>query len=290
MGWRFWSWQTPSNEEGKSNATSPAVAPQPPPKRKNISWNDSLNRENWDHYTEPRTLVLQGLLVAVPFAAWLFYRSYLKRLPAAGHITHNHFRRRSLLGKVTSVGDGDGFRLFHTPGGRLAGWGWLRSVPTSRKDLGGRTISIRLAGVDAPEGAHFGQPAQPYAAEAKEFLKSYILGRRVRAYIYRRDQYERVVATVYVRKPPFFIKKDVSLQLLKRGLATIYEGKTGAEFGGAKTEKAYREAEATAKRKKIGMWSIGGTSFFGLGKKEVFESPKAYKDRIRQGEAGATKA
>lgn len=98
------------------------------------------------------------------------------------------------------------------------------------------------------------------------------------------------MATVYVRRPPFFFKKDVSLALLERGLATTYEGKTGAEFGGAKTEKAYRDAEATAKRKRQGMWSVGGTSFFGLKKKEVLESPKAYKDRMRQAANGGSKA
>lgn len=154
MPWGFWSSPGPGNEDDsakpinkKPNATSseptilPVVTPQPSKQKNSISWNDSLNATNWSHYTEPRTLVLQGLLVGVPFAAWLFYRSYLKRLPAAGHITHNHFRRRSLLGKVTSVGDGDGFRLFHTPGGRLAGWGWLRRVPMERKELRGRTVS-----------------------------------------------------------------------------------------------------------------------------------------------------
>lgn len=112
----------------------------------------------------------------------------------------------------------------------------------------------------------------------------------MRAYIYKRDQYERVVATVYVRRPPFFLKRDVSLELLKRGLATIYEGKTGAEFGGEKTEQAYRDAEETAKRKKKGIWSLDGRNFFGFGKKEVFESPKAYKDRMRLATNGGTKA
>ena len=150
-------------------------------------------------------------------------------------------------------------------------------------------ISVRLAGVDAPEGAHFGKPAQPYAAESLEFLRSYILGRRVRAYIYKRDQYERVVATAFVRKPPFFLRKDVSMELLKRGLATVYEAKTGAEFGGPKKEQAYKAAEAVAKKKRVGIWSVGRAGFFGIGKREALESPKAYKDRIRQMEPGSKK-
>lgn len=37
-------------------------------------------------------------------------------------------------------------------------------MPTSSPQ---KQISVRLAGVDAPECAHFGMPAQPYGEEAK---------------------------------------------------------------------------------------------------------------------------
>ena len=120
-----------------------------------------------------------------------------------------------------------------------------------------------------------------------------ILNRRVRAYIYRRDQYDRVVATLYVRTPPFFFpRKDVSLEMLKRGLATTYEGKLGAEFGGAKLEQLYKETEAEARRQGKGMWSIEkprlSKGFFNnaLGRKDgpvrgVVETPMEYKKRMR---------
>lgn len=119
-----------------------------------------------------------------------------------------------------------------------------------------------------------------------EFLQNYILGKRVRAYIYKRDQYERIVATVFVRKPPFFLRKDVGKELLKRGLATVYESKTGAEFGGPAMEQAYKAVEATAKRKKRGMWGAQKTGFLGFGKKDALETPRAYKERIRKLEGG----
>lgn len=70
--------------------------------------------------------------------------------------------------------------------------------------------------------------------------------------------------------------------MLKRGLATVYEGKTGAEFGGEKMEQKYKAVEALARKKRRGMWSAERAGFFGLGKKQPLESPKAYKDRIRQ--------
>lgn len=157
----------------------------------------------------------------------------------------------------------------------------MRKVPMGRKELKDRTIPIRIAGIDAPEGAHFGRPAQPYSSEALQWLRSYILGKRVWARIYRKDQYDRVVATVFVRKPPFFLRKDVGLEMLKLGLATTYEAKTGAEFGGPKMEQVYKNAEAAARRKGKGMWANTLTGFFGLGRRREIESPRQYKDRMR---------
>ena len=92
------------------------------------------------------------------------------------------------------------------------------------------------------------------------------MDRRVRAYIYKRDQYERVVATVWVRR--FLFRKDVGRAMLKAGFATIYEAKMGAEFGDF--EEKYRKTEEEARRKKRGMWA---------GKLKDYESPREYKIR-----------
>ncbi|KAH8893788.1 SNase-domain-containing protein [Thozetella sp. PMI_491] len=256
------------------------------PKTEPISWNNSLNAIDWEHYREPRHWVPPLLAVATVVGALQFYRSYLKRFPGTNHISPGFFRRRSLLGKVTRVGDGDNFHLFHTPGGVLAGWGWLRRVPSARKDLKGRTIPIRLAGIDAPEVAHFGKPGQPYAEEALSFLQSYISGKRVRAYIYKRDQYERVVATVFLRTPPLFLRRDVGLEMLRRGLARTYEAKTGAEFGGELVEKKYHTVQEEARRKGRGLWAAEKPSFFGLGPRKEIESPGQYKARMRGQDKG----
>ena len=232
-------------------------------------WTDSLNRTDWSHYTDPRNLVPVILLTSTCIGSYAFYRSYLRRIPQAGFIQPSFWRRRSLFGFVTRVGDGDNFHLFHTPGGRLTGWGWLpwRQVPKQGKDLKERTIQIRLAGVDAPEMAHFGRPEQPWAKEALEWLTEYLLNRRVRAYVYKRDQYDRAVATVYVRKG--LLRRDVGLQMIKKGLATVYEAKTGAEFGAL--EEVYRKAEWWAKARRKGMWA---------GKRRDLETPRDYKTRM----------
>ena len=111
-------------------------------KKKVVKWTDSLNRTDWSHYTDTRNLVPVVLLTTTIIGSYAFYRSYLRRIPQASLIQPGFWRKRSLFGKVTSVGDGDNFRLFHTPGGRLAGWGWLpgRRVPSERKELQDKTV------------------------------------------------------------------------------------------------------------------------------------------------------
>lgn len=81
---------------------------------------------------------------------------------------------------------------------------------------------------------------------------------------------------MYVRK--WLLKKDVGLEMLKIGLATVYEAKTGAEFGAF--EEKYRAAERNARERKIGMWTkpsliqrLGGAST------KAPESPREYKNR-----------
>ncbi|KAI3343086.1 hypothetical protein F4824DRAFT_444463 [Ustulina deusta] len=235
--------------------------------RRPVSWADSLNATDWEHYKDPRTWIPTVLATTTAVVSLQIYRSYLRRIPGAVYVQPSFFRRRSLFGQVTSVGDGDNFHLFHTPGGRLAGWGWLRKVPSKRSELTKRTIPIRLAGIDAPEGAHFGRPAQPFSTDALTWLSNYILGKRVHAKVYRRDQYDRIVATVHVRQ--FLFRRDVSLEMLKMGLATTYEAKSGAEFGGR--EEKYKAAEAVAKARKLGIWG---------GNPKRFESPRDYKTRM----------
>lgn len=93
-------------------------------------------------FTEPQTIVAAAVLTAASLGLYRFYRSYLRRIPQATGIAPGFLRKRSIVGKVTSVGDGDNFRIYHTPGGRLAGWGWFpgRRVPTDKKELKDQTV------------------------------------------------------------------------------------------------------------------------------------------------------
>jgi endonuclease YncB( thermonuclease family) len=97
-------------------------------------------------------------------------------------------------------------------------------------------------------------------------------------YVWRKDQYQRVVGTVYMRKGilGWLVRKDVGLEMLKAGLATLYEAKFGAEFG--KKEKVYGAAEEKARKGRVGMWAEEGVWRRLMGGKGL-ESPREYKKR-----------
>ncbi|CAJ1942410.1 unnamed protein product [Cylindrotheca closterium] len=89
-----------------------------------------------------------------------------------------------------------------------------------------KTLSIRIYGVDAPElQKRNAYPlSQPFAEEAKQLTSDLVIGR----------------------------KKDVSIELTKRGLATLYTG-GGAEYDG---NRALLESlEGKAKKSRVGVWS-----------------------------------
>ncbi|SCU88466.1 LAMI_0D10198g1_1 [Lachancea mirantina] len=247
-------------------------------------------------------LLLSCVLSGSIFGGYVAFNRYLKQYKSATEIPARVFRKKWLRGRVTLVGDGDNFHFFHTPGRILGGWYWLRKVPRLevikseenqaffvkqivqkiwRKD-GGRnmylnlqssfkgkrnlpTIAVRLCGVDAPERAHFGNAAQPYSEEALNWLRFTLLGRSVRIKPLSIDQYGRCVAKVNYWT--WFGPKNVSLEMIKRGLGIVYEGKTCREFDGE--EDLYKYHEAAAKKHKRGVWSL-----------KKFETPGDYKKRI----------
>lgn len=47
---------------------------------------------------------------------------------------------------------------------------------------------------------------------------------------------------------------NVGLEMVRKGWATVYEGRVGVEFGGQGMEGVYREAERIAKSERVGIW------------------------------------
>lgn len=256
----------------------------------------------------PKVFLLSLFLTGGFFASYVLFNRYLKQFKSSKDIPSNIFKKQYIYGKVTSVGDSDNFHLFHTPLGIFNGWGWIRAVPelaksdnirtikskqipfwkkliTSRNSAQrysdyymnlhvpykGRTklptISVRLCGVDAPERSYFGKKAQPFSEEALNWLRHILLGKYVFVKPLSIDQYGRCVAKVeYLTWRGW---KNVSLEMIKRGLGVVYEGKVGAEFDG--DEQLFKYHEKIAKRLKKGLWSQSSV-----------ETPGEYKKRLRK--------
>lgn len=109
-------------------------------KKRPVAWAKSLGTSDPDHFAAAKEWAPTVLFSLTGLAALQLYANYLRRIPGAAYVRPNFFRNRSLFGRVTSVGDGDNFHMFHTPGGKVVGWGWLRKVPISRKELRNRTV------------------------------------------------------------------------------------------------------------------------------------------------------
>ncbi len=144
MPWGFSIFSSPSGNDDDGNSskggsgrksTTQTGTPPRQPRTLEATWNRTR-----DHLSVPHNWIAPAAAAVLTLGLVTFYQSYLRRIPAIDHIAPNFFRRRSLFGKVTSVGDGDGFHIYHTPGGRLAGWGWLRRVPKDKKKLKGQTV------------------------------------------------------------------------------------------------------------------------------------------------------
>ena len=110
-------------------------------------------------------------------------------------------------------------------------------------------MKIRLAGIDAPETAHQGRAAQPFAEEAKRIASEMISkAKDVRVVTQKGDStYGRQVAMVYADGI------NVNLELLKRGAAAYlpYKGKSKPQIY---NQRAFEEAQERAYESKRGMW------------------------------------
>lgn len=137
---RWPPWRTESNNDDKEHSERTSNSSSYP----TPATNNSDSSLDWTAFTESRTLISTVLLTSGILLAVRFHRSYLRRIPDAPSISPSFLRRRTIFGKVTSVGDGDNFRIFHTPGGRLAGWGWLpwKKIPTAKKELKDNTVRL----------------------------------------------------------------------------------------------------------------------------------------------------
>jgi len=193
-----------------------------------------------------------------------------------------------IYASVIKVIDGDTIRVRHIPNYPL---GVSNSLEYSGK-LSDKTISVRFYGVDCPETAKFGNPAMPYANEAMDYTKQRVKLTKstkatkldeespaeiVRIKLLSRDQYGRVIGKVEANRNdlPLFLprimpRSDLSLDLTKRGYATVYTG-AGAEYDGHKD--LFMQTLQDAQQRRVGMWSNGLSNV---------QTPAEYKRAVKQ--------
>lgn len=89
-----------------------------------------------------------GIGAASAFLGILAHKVFIRRVRNVDMITASMIDKQARVrGLVTRVGDGDNFRLYHTP---LLSFTQRRAI-FGRKMTANDTIHVRLAGVDAPE-------------------------------------------------------------------------------------------------------------------------------------------
>jgi len=135
-----------------------------------------------------------------------------------------------------------------------------------------------MAGIDAPEASHWGREAQEYSEDALQWLIDTVRGKRIWCQLLHRDQYSRIVALPMLPTGIPFRYRNISIEMLKAGWATVYEQKY-AEYGPL-GKKFYVDVEKKAKAAKRGMWIKG----------ELKETPAEYKRRHAAGGGTTTPA
>lgn len=177
--------------------------------------------------------------------------------------------KAKIPGVVVKVNDGDTFRVRHT-GGVLPSMDRHKSkAEGGKKKLSESTLQIRIAAVDCPETAKFGNKGQAFGDTATDFVQETIGNKKVTVKLLARDQYQRAVSSVTYRDGPLgLIKRDLSEELLKRGLAQVYR-QGGAQYDGPVDR--WDKLEEKAKKDKVGIWKDG---------KSV--DPAAYKKALKE--------
>ncbi len=102
-------------------------------------------------------------------------------------------------------------------------------------DAGKKQHRIRLLGIDAPESN------QAFGQKSKQYLSSLIFNKNVSITYKEKDQYGRILGTI------FYENENINLKMVQAGLAWHY-----VYF--AKDNKELAEAEAAARKEKLGLW------------------------------------
>lgn len=107
---------------------------------------------------------------------------------------------------------------------------------------GGRTVNVRLEGIDAPE------LSQPYGAQSREALARLVAQQPVTVSYSKTDRYGRVIGRVHTRDCT-----DVNLRQLASGMAWFYAAFQCELPGSARRQ--YRTTQEAARSERVGLWA-----------------------------------
>ncbi len=134
------------------------------------------------------------------------------------------------LYEVLSVTDGDTFRVIYD----------------------GKSMPVRLIGIDSPEINHPSQPKECYAQEASDYLKKLLLGKSVALEADPKsgdkDVYSRLLRYAFLDDGT-----NVGELLIKEGYVLEHTYSVGYKY-----ESLYKSAQLEAQNKKVGFWSESG--------------------------------
>lgn len=151
----------------------------------------------------------------------------------------------------------------------VATMSWVFDGDTIKLSNGTR---VRYAGVNTPEIAHEGRPAEPFANGAYMFNKRLTMGNRVRIQIDKEkyDQYGRLLAYVFLPDGTF-----VNGALVEKGLAMVYTTPPNVRY-----DQDLLTLQRRAMRERVGLWASAdpGKEPFYIGNKRSrrFHSPSCH--------------
>jgi micrococcal nuclease len=125
----------------------------------------------------------------------------------------------------------------------------------------GRPVTVRLAGIDAPETSKGRDAGQPFAQKARSYLAERVLNRRVQIRSLGYDRYGRTLAEVFRNGA------NINLEMVSAGLAEVYRGRPAPGLN----LESYRRAEVDARSRRREMWGQG----------EKYLSPQSWRRHDR---------
>jgi endonuclease YncB( thermonuclease family) len=176
------------------------------------------------------SLILVLLVIVIAWFANIFWQEFSFKSDSSSNSEQVSVGQsdQSDGGQVTSVADGDTIKVL----------------------IDGKTQTVRLANIDAPETVDPRKPVQCMGREASNKMSELVAGQQVMLMPditqADRDRYNRLLRFVFLTD-----RTDVGLELIKSGYAR------SSPYGSSphKYLEAYIAAEASAKAEELGLWN-----------------------------------